>query len=53
MEQIKTLLQQQKEQIEKDLAAIATDQWNLKVQKYKLSKMLKQVNKQIETVTES
>ena len=53
MEQIKKLLIEQKEQIEKDLESNKADQWTLKVQQSKLAKMLKQVNKQLETASDN
>lgn len=52
MEKLTQLFNAQKEQIEKDLKQIDDDEWKLKVQRSKLSKMLKQVNKQLETAAD-
>lgn len=49
MQQLTEMLNSQKVQIEKDLKELDTKEWDLKLQRSKLSKMLKTVNKQLET----
>ncbi len=52
MTNLTELLNQQKAQIEKDIEQNGHDMYVLKVQEAKLKKMLKQVNKQLETANE-
>jgi hypothetical protein len=52
MENLTKMLNDQKDQIEKELKEIDSKEWDLKFQRSKLTKILKAVNKQIETANE-
>jgi len=52
MQELTKLLNQQKEQIEKDLEQNGHDMYTIKLQEARLKKMLKNVNAQLSLTTE-